>query len=208
MSDVLKNPKRNKQEIKKNRYVPEYKKYGIIPNNFSESKVIVIPNSKKNINTKLDKIVSSNNTLPQLFTSNKMQNNKDYVDPYNSEIEFYTAETNIQEDNYESNDPSETVTSDTDDDSSQSDDASYDELNDTDSLADDGDDSVDLKEDDSDRCILIVDNDIISISSFEDIQFQVESLIFGTHPKFNKLIQAEAIKVYRRLNIKVGVFLE
>lgn len=198
MSDVLKNPKRNKQEIKKNRYVPEYKKYGIIPNNFSESKVIVIPNSKKNINNKLDKVVSSNNTLPQLFTSDKMQNDKDYVDPYDSEIEFYTAETNIKEINYASNNLNESDDSDIDDDKSSHDDV----------VSDDDAYSASLNEDDSDRCILIVDNDIISISSFEDIQFQVESLIFGTHPKFNKLIQAENIKVYKRLNIKVGVFLE
>jgi hypothetical protein len=207
MSDVLKNPKRNRQEIKKNIYIPEYKKYGIIPNNFAESKVIVIPNSKKNFNNKLDKVISTNNTLPQLFTSNKMQNNKDYVDPYDSEIEFSTSETDIKGNMSGSNNLSEADGSDINDsDDDAENDSGYD--SDLNSDLNHTDDSGSLNEDDSDKCILIVDNNIISISSFEDTQSQVESLIFGTHPKFNKLIQAENIKVYRRLTIKVGVFLE
>ena len=63
----------------------------------------------------------------------------------------------------------------------------------------------DSKEDES---ILIVDNELLTISSFEVIKNEVENLVFGNHKTFKGEVSLDRIKVYKKATIKVGVFVE
>lgn len=180
--NFFKNPKRKGREARDeryNEYVPEYKKFGIMPKDFTSKKPVVVPSTSQKDERTLKMLhnVEGNNSLPDFF-KNKNEKNYELYDPYDSPTEFFTVEQpNV----------------------SESENASFSEESDsefeTESSADD-------------ECLLIVNDNIIDINSFDSIQSQVESLVFGSHPKFNNQIPAESIKVYKKMNIKVGVFLE
>ena len=70
------------------------------------------------------------------------------------------------------------------------------------------DTNLNLENFNDNECLLFVNDQIFNIGSYFDIQLEVESLVFGSHPKFDEPIPVENIKVYKKTNIKVGVFLE
>ncbi len=60
-----------------------------------------------------------------------------------------------------------------------------------------------------DDYLLLVDGDIIDHNSLDIIESQVSDLIFGEHKLFpNKKLTLENILVFKRVKIKVGVFLK
>ena len=179
MDNFFKNPKREnkKKEIKS--YVPEYKKFGITPNEYSQTKTVVIPSNSKDKDNTLY-LNKSQNNLPDFFTQNKRNENL-MIDPYDTPVEFSTVENNIikTEDNL-----------------------------DEESISDTDNSNLNLENFNDDECLLFVNNQIFNIGSYSDIQLEVESLIFGSHAKFDEAVSVENIKVYKKTNIKVGVFLE
>ena len=93
MDNFFKNPKReNKKEHKS--YVPEYKKMGLTPNDYSQNKTIVIPSNSKNKDQNNHLYINKiQNNFPDFFTQNK-RNENSMIDPYDTPVEFSTIDNN------------------------------------------------------------------------------------------------------------------
>lgn len=63
-----------------------------------------------------------------------------------------------------------------------------------------------IKEDLNDH-ILMVNDKILLVSTKNDIQHEVEMLLYGEHPAFDSAVNLSDISVLKKVNIRYGIFL-
>jgi hypothetical protein len=56
--------------------------------------------------------------------------------------------------------------------------------------------------------LLLVDGALLTSGTKDEIELQVSQLIYGDHSKFESKVDPDNILVYKKINIKIGIFLD
>jgi hypothetical protein len=220
-SNVIKNPKRKTVETHKP-YVQEYKRLGYTPTAVpsgvvqNRQKTIVIPTTLARDNPRIRKSSAFRQNLPYATVPSDESISIGTMPNVGNNIERTWADTDAFDDfsTYESNeqvDPNHPMIDNNEDDPNN-----YADIPEVIQAAPEPHQEGDTEESDNqsfqienNQYVLLVFGNILKIGTLEEVQSEVQKLIFGEHDlNLENSITTDDIIVLKRVNIKVGVFIE
>lgn len=220
-SNVIKNPNRKTIETHKP-YVQEYKRLGYTPTAApsgvvqGRQKAIVVPTTLARDNPKIRKSPAFRQNLPYATVPSDESISIGTMPNVGNNIERTWADTDVFDDfsTYESGDqvdPNHPMIDNNEDDPNN-----YADIPEVIQSAPEPQQEGDTEESDNqsfqienNQYVLLVFGNILKVGTLEEVQSEVQKLIFGEHDlDLENSITTDDIIVLKRVNIKVGVFIE